>query len=298
MNKKGLIDFLENRLSVLKKDEREDLINEYIQHIDNKIAEGMSEKEAVGTLGDAEDIVREILSAYNVDPDYDKESGREINSFVNNVFHRVTGAVKSIGDYIIGQKFSALLMLFIKAGILFFALIICFLIGREILMILCNIVGGWNILRKVVSFMYTIIAIPTIIYIFVRFFDYSIHKGEGRNVRTVVNDGQTVVNNSVNAVRTNTEIRNVKAGSSDFSFGNIMKSIIIFALKIFVIFCLIPCVFTLIFTVIGFGGLLVMSFAGYPFVGLTLGALGFNLVGCAIVALLVKVIFFNKGAVK
>lgn len=306
MNKKEFIDFLENRLSVLKKDERDDVINEYVQHIDNKLAEGMSEKEAVETLGNAEDLVREILSAYNVDPDYNKEAESEINSFVNNVFHQVTGALRSIGDYVVGQKFSALLMLFIKAVILFFALMICFTIGREILMILCNILGGWYILRTIVSFMYTIVAIPTMIYIFIRFLDYSIHKGENRNternVNNTVNTEQTTVNNNVNenAVKSNAEKRNIKIirKNNDFSFGNIMKSIIIFALKIFVILCLIPCVFVLIFTIIGFGGLLIMSFAGYPSVGLTLGALGFNLVGCAIVALLVKVVFFNKGAMK
>lgn len=308
MNKKEFIDFLENRLSVLKKDEREDVISEYVQHIENKLAEGMGEREAVETLGNAEDLVREILSAYSVDPDYNRESESEINSFVNGVFHQVTGAVKSIGDYVVGEKISNLIMLFIKAVILFFVLIICFAIGRGILMFFCSAIGGGGyLLKSIVSFVYTIAAIPTMIYIFIRFLDYSIHRGEEGTVRTNVNNTvnseevkQENTNDNTNVVKPVAEKISVKTITSGnhFSFENIIKSIIIFAIKIFVILCLIPCVFTLIFTVISFGGLLIMSFAGYPFVGLTLGALGFNLVGCAIVALLVKIVFFNKGAVK
>ena len=305
MNKKEFISFLENRLSVLKKEEREDVINEYIQHIDNKLAEGMSEREAVKTLGNAEDLVREVLSAYNVDPDYNKETEREISSFFNNVFYQVKGALRSIGDYVVGQRFSALIMLFIKAVVLFFALVICFSIGNWMLMFLCDVAGGWYMLKTIVSFVYTVVAIPTMIYIFIRFLDYSIHKGQTENLNSNLNNiniNQSAVNNNVyeNVVKNNREKRNVNVirKDSDFSFGNIIKSIIIFALKTFALLCLIPCVFTLIFTVIGFGGLLVMSLAGYPFVGLTIGALGFNMAGCGIVALLIRIVFFNKEGLR
>lgn len=305
MNKKEFISFLENRLSVLKKEEREDVINEYIQHIDNKLAEGMSEREAVKTLGNAGDLVREVLSAYNVDPDYNKETESEISSFFNNVFYQVKGALRSIGDYVVGQRFSALIMLFIKAVVLFFALVICFLIGNWMLMFLCDVAGGWYMLKTIVSFVYTVVAIPTMIYIFIRFLDYSIHKGQTENLNNNLNNiniNQSAVNNNVyeNVVKNNREKRNVNVirKDSDFSFGNIIKSIIIFALKTFALLCLIPCVFTLIFTVIGFGGLLVMSLAGYPFVGLTIGALGFNMAGCGIVALLIRIVFFNKEGLR
>lgn len=305
MNKKEFISFLENRLSVLKKEEREDVINEYIQHIDNKLAEGMSEREAVKTLGNAEDLVREVLSAYNVDPDYNKETESEISSFFNNVFYQVKGALRSIGDYVVGQRFSALIMLFIKAVVLFFALVICFSIGIWMLMFLCDVAVGWYMLKTIVSFVYTVVAIPTMIYIFIRFLDYSIHKGQTENLNNNLNNiniNQSAVNNNVyeNVVKNNREKRNVNVirKDSDFSFGNIIKSIIIFALKTFALLCLIPCVFTLIFTVIGFGGLLVMSLAGYPFVGLTIGALGFNMAGCGIVALLIRIVFFNKEGLR
>ena len=294
MNKNEFINYIENRLSILKKEERDDIINEYIQHIDNKLAEGLSEKDAVATLGDPEDLVRDILQAYNVDPDYgNKEEENEINSFINSIFSQLKNALKSIGDYVVSQRFSALIGLFIKAIVLVFALMICFVIGRGVLMIICNILGGWYILRTVVSFAYTIIGIPVMIYVFIRFLDYTIHKNSVKTAENINTDnevkpqGKTTVRNTVTSKR-----------NDDYSFYNIIKKLIIFAVRICVLFCLIPAVFVLIFTVIGFGGLVIMTFAGYPFAGLTIGALGFNMAGIGIMALIIKLVYFNKGAVK
>lgn len=308
MNKKEFVSYLESSLSVLNKDERDDIINEYIQHIDNKLSEGLSEKEAVKTLGNIDDMVREILSAYNVDPDYNKVPEREINVVVGGLYERFKTGLRSVSDYLLGQDLSSLLGLFIKMVCLFFILSICFVIGREICYFFVNIIGGWYTLRLIVRLMYTIVAVPTMIYIFVRFLDYNIKSGRVKNVNSSISNN-VGAKSEVNDVKLgNTENKdntklNIKKSpvlklNSDFSFGNIIKSILLFALKVFVIMCLVPCVFTLFFTIIGFGGLFVMSFAGYPFWGLTLGCLGFNMVGCAIMALIIKFVFFNKRVVE
>ena len=78
MTKKEFISYMRERLSILNSDEITDIISEYTQHIDNKLAEGMSEKDAVATLGNVEDVVREILSAYNVNPDYNNVKKGEV----------------------------------------------------------------------------------------------------------------------------------------------------------------------------------------------------------------------------
>lgn len=306
MNKKEFVNYLESRLSILNKAERDDIVNEYIQHIDNKLAEGLSEKEAVETLGNIDDMVREILSAYNVDPDYNKAPESEINAVVEGLYEKFKMGLRSISDYLLGQKLSSIFGLFIKTVCLFFVLSICFVIGREICYFFVNIIGGWQTLKWIVRLMYTIVAVPTMIYIFVRFLDYNIKSGKVSNENS---SSEKVIKEEVKEVEfENTENKTdvkpiarklpVKKVNSDFSFGNIIKSILLFALKVFVIMCLIPCVFTLFFTIISFGGLFVMSFAGYPFWGITLGCLGFNMVGCAIIVLIIKLIFFNKGAVE
>lgn len=191
MSKKEFINYIEERLSVLNKAERDDIINEYIQHIDNKLAEGMSEKEAVATLGDVEDMVREILSAYNVDPDYNKENEKEINNVVKGVFGKFVNNIKSIYNDIVGKR---------------------------------------------------------------------------------------------------TEKTNQPE--------NIIRKIIVLAIKIMILMFILPCIFTLIFSVIVFGGMLICSLMGYPLIGLTISCLGFNIVGISIVLIILKLTFFNKAEVK
>lgn len=296
MNKKELIDFLEGKLSILNKSERDDIISEYIQHIDNKMAEGLTEKEAVETLGSIDDLVRDILAAYNVDPDYYKDSESEINAKVSNYFNRFTMGIKAFGDYVVGQKFETLFVLFIKSIILFFVLIVCFEIGKGICMFFSSLLGGWSILRTIVGVMYTVVAVPTILYIFIKFIAHSTQSNKNINVNNenIVED--TNEESDFNIKTEKVSVKKVKKQKPDFdfSFGEIIKNIIVFALKVFVVMCLLPCIFTLIFTVIGFGGLLVMCFAGYPFIGLTIGFLGFNLVAGAILLLIIRLIFFNK----
>ena len=122
MNKKEFISYLETKLNILNETERDDIINEYIQHINNKIAEGLSEKEAVQTLGNVEDIVREILSAYNVDPDYDnnKKNESSFKSFLNEL----SEYANSVVDFIKSHKPDSFFELIIRIILLIFTLTI------------------------------------------------------------------------------------------------------------------------------------------------------------------------------
>lgn len=310
MNKMEFINYLENRLSVLNKTERDDIINEYVQHIDNKLSEGLSEKEAVETLGNIEDMVREILSAYNVDPDYDSSEESEINKVVTGVVGKFASCIKGIGDYILGQKAITVLKLVIKAIILFFVLWGCFMIG----LFLCDIfaeavssvIGIWHIVWFVTRLIYIVIALPTVVYIYIRFLAYNIYGGKNKVKSDNINIEEDI-KNKAEKIKMSIGKKNVRVfnKNANYSFGNIINNIVMLAIKILVIafkacvvMCLIPCVITLIFTIIAFGGLLVMSFIGYPFIGMTIGCLGFNLVGIAIVILIIKLIFFNKREVE
>ena len=52
MTKEEFINKLKDKLSILNEDEVEDIINEYSEHIDEKIKSGVSEKEATNEFGD------------------------------------------------------------------------------------------------------------------------------------------------------------------------------------------------------------------------------------------------------
>lgn len=326
MNKKEFVKYLENRLSVLNKNEREDIIGEYVQHIDNKLKEGLTEKEAVETLGSIEDMVREILSAYNVDPDYGSKEESEINTVVTGIFSRFTGVIKGIGDYILGQHALTLLKLVIKTVVLFFVLWICFMIGLGIATIFADmvsgVIGGWSFVRFVVRLIYIIIALPTVIYIFIRFLAFNIYGGKEKfeslkaeeniknkasEIKESINDKAAEIKETINTKR-NSRAR-LKANkifevNSDYSFFNIIKKIWDFSLKAFIIMCklvlimcLIPCVMALVFTIIAFGALLIFTILGYPLMGAVIGCLGFNMAGISLLLIIVKLAFFNKKGV-
>lgn len=78
MNKNDYLKRLSRLLHMLKEDEVRDIIGEYEQHIDMKMAEGMSEEEAVAAFGTVEELAAEILDAYHVKPDFKEKKTMEV----------------------------------------------------------------------------------------------------------------------------------------------------------------------------------------------------------------------------
>ena len=97
MNKDSFIKSLGERLDILNQKEKNDILNEYRQHIENKINEGFSEEDAVKNLGSVEDISREILEAYSVDPDYFKKNKRiNLSDEINDGVEKIKKKIKDV----------------------------------------------------------------------------------------------------------------------------------------------------------------------------------------------------------
>ena len=58
MTKTEFLALLEQRLMVLNDDERADLLSEYEQHIEMKVASGLSEEDAIADFGDPEELIK------------------------------------------------------------------------------------------------------------------------------------------------------------------------------------------------------------------------------------------------
>lgn len=69
-NKDSFLKELQSRLSVLEEAEQQDILAEYAQHIDLRVAGGLTEEEAVQDFGDIDQLAGEILSAYHVKATY------------------------------------------------------------------------------------------------------------------------------------------------------------------------------------------------------------------------------------
>lgn len=68
MNKQEFLHELRSRICILEETEQQDILSEYAQHIDLRIAGGLSEEEAIQDFGDPGELAAEILEAYHVDP--------------------------------------------------------------------------------------------------------------------------------------------------------------------------------------------------------------------------------------
>lgn len=73
MKKEEFIAKLRNNLSVLEEKEIADIIEEYEQHIDMKMKNGLSQEEAIEDFGDLKILSAEILEAYHVRANYKEE---------------------------------------------------------------------------------------------------------------------------------------------------------------------------------------------------------------------------------
>lgn len=73
MKKEEFLTKLKKNLSVLEEKEIQDIVEEYEQHIDMKMKDGMSEEEAIRDFGDLKELTAGILEAYHVKADYQSE---------------------------------------------------------------------------------------------------------------------------------------------------------------------------------------------------------------------------------
>lgn len=67
-NKAWFLKELQSRIAVLEDAEQQDILAEYAQHIDLRVAGGLSEEEAIQDFGDLDQLASEILEAYHVKP--------------------------------------------------------------------------------------------------------------------------------------------------------------------------------------------------------------------------------------
>ena len=123
MNKEQFIAYMNQHLAVIKEDERKDIIDEYINHIDEKVSEGMSEEEVIESFGNIDEMIKEILDAYNIDPQQAKSTASGFDKKVNEVldvlfegFQSFLSKITSMDvDSIVRLMFEVLVVLLVLA---------------------------------------------------------------------------------------------------------------------------------------------------------------------------------------
>ena len=98
MSKKDFLQKLKDRLRILNQHEIEDIIEEYEGHINEKVASGKTEEEAIQDFGDFDELVKEILSAYKINEDYENKIKEKnvIQDFVESCVQFFKDLIKNI----------------------------------------------------------------------------------------------------------------------------------------------------------------------------------------------------------
>ena len=97
MTKQAFLDKLRSRLSILDDNEVEDILSEYAAHIDQKVASGKTEEQAIADFGDFNELVKAILSAYKIkDSTSSGDSGSQFKTWLHNAIDEITDFVKPL----------------------------------------------------------------------------------------------------------------------------------------------------------------------------------------------------------
>lgn len=98
MNKKEFIKLLEEKLRILDENELKDIVNEYKDTIDEKVKHGKSEKEAVSDFGDIDELTKEILKAYKINPKY-TEKKDNVKEVINDCESWIKRSAKKLANF-------------------------------------------------------------------------------------------------------------------------------------------------------------------------------------------------------
>lgn len=109
MTKKQFLKKLEKELGVLEEKEIKDIIDEYSDIIEEKVKHGKTEKEAVAEVGNVENLAKDILSAYKINPNYKKDDieelkdsakklGEDFDAFIKKGAKKATEVTKDVMD--------------------------------------------------------------------------------------------------------------------------------------------------------------------------------------------------------
>ena len=97
MNKNSFINKLKKNLKILDEDEVKDIIDEYSETIDEKIKDGKTEEEAIKDFGNVDELCKEILKAYKINPKYTNEESKfDFNDFIKSSADKLSDFTQSI----------------------------------------------------------------------------------------------------------------------------------------------------------------------------------------------------------
>ncbi len=268
MNKEAFLKKLRKRLSVLEDSEIEDIVSEYEGYIAEKVSLGLTEEDAVKELGDFEEIVNDLLSAYKV-----KGCNKEDNGF-NHIINKIGAFIDNFMDSLSDKSGSDILKILIQIVLILF--LICLLkipfviiknlginLFQELIFPIGNIFASiWSL---IVELSYTV----TAIIFFIKMYEKKCFKSCSESIfaTTEIKDSEKskVKKETVSETNGKLQKRVIKEKNNNQSISNTLTSISIYILKFFAIILTIGLILYLIgmASILGFAIYLIVDGVKY-----------------------------------
>lgn len=331
MTKTEFLEYLEKRLHVLKDKEREDILSEYAQHIELKMQSGLSEEDAIHDFGGLEELAAEILDAYNVNPDYDKRQFPMNGGSIKKGFTRFKTRAGSLWrrgvSHVAGlfhtepgsraQRIQKCCLIIAALAIVYLPLLPFILFISDCLYLALNFPFDRviSVAAIVLFHLGYLLVMLWAVYRFALKADQP--KAESAKKESLPADPtasesdkkpwpgiKNVFSSAAKGIKhlltlpgfTKRE-RPAKTKGAGYYMKMllwILKNTFIFVLKVAAVCVLTPVLLAMLVLIAVFGALLVLTFLGYPVVGLAILALGVLLSGSAFLWLVSSVLFAKK----
>ena len=184
MSKEKFLESLRKKLSILEESEIEDILSEYEGYIEEKIKKGSSEEEAVKSMGNIDELARDLLSAYKIkNPNGKEHDGISslVDSFIN-IFDRIISVFAH-------KSFNEIVKFFIELIFIFLIIAVCKIpfeiigsMGRGIFSSFGNtsfhiLFGVWNFILECAYLIFAIL-------LFIKIFESRYLNGEYESIFT------------------------------------------------------------------------------------------------------------------
>lgn len=141
MTKSDFLEQLEQKLSLICEEERNDILLEYGSYIEDKIANGYTEEQAIQGFGDLDELANDILDAYKI---HTEDAPTKTDQTLDKAYSKVDSFFNKIGNFSLNDIFHLLFDAFILIVLLFIGRFLIIDIFLEIVLNLCSYVFNMN----------------------------------------------------------------------------------------------------------------------------------------------------------
>ncbi len=292
MNKEEFIKKMRSKLSVLEDQEIDDIVSEYVGYIDEKVASGKTEAEAIKELGNFDEIINDTLAAYKVKKPTNEN---KLSDIFNNIINGIDNFIENLDQ----KSAKDIIRIIIEIGFIFLVIWLLKIpfniisnLGENLFRDLSNPIGNifGDIWKFIVDLSYLIVSI----ILFLKIIEKRYFKKLSEEIITdeVIKAPKTP-KNSASSPKVEPKIKE-EVPKNHSSISNLIINICLIILKIFCAFILFGLIVYLIGMAVTIGIAIYLLAKGVSYYGILILLISLFLGGAFILKLIINFLVNHK----